>query len=159
LTAPANAANIQRVPNHVLVYKRLDQAGRTELLVLPVVGQGLWATMYGFLALGSDMTTIRGLTYYEHGETPGLGAEVDSPRWQALWPGREAFDEYGRPVIEVVRGRAGSVDVDPHRVDGLAGATITSNAVTSMLQFWLGEHGYGPYLARLTELNGDGSDG
>jgi len=156
---PDNAANVQRVPNHVLVYKRRDQAGRTELLVLPVVGQGLWATMYGFLALGPDLKTIRGLTYYEHGETPGLGAEVDSPRWQALWPGREAFDEQGHPVIEVVRGRAGSVDVDPHRVDGLAGATITSTAVTSMLRFWLGEHGYGPYLARLTKLSGDRSDG
>ena len=156
---PGNAANIQRVPNHALVYKRRDQAGRTELLVLPVVGQGLWATMYGFLALGPDIKTIRGLAYYEHGETPGLGAEVDSPRWRALWPGREAFDEQGRPVIEVVRGRAGSINVDPHRVDGIAGATITSNAVTHMLQFWLGEHGYGPYLERLTALNEDGSDG
>ena len=157
--APPNAAQIQRVPVHGLVYRRLDQDGRTELIVLPITGQGLWATMYGFVALGPDMKTIRGLTYYEHGETPGLGAEVDSPRWRALWPGREAFDEQGSPVIEVARGRAGSVDADPHRVDGLAGATVTSRAVTDMLRFWLGEHGYGPYLARLKQLNGDGADG
>lgn len=153
---PGNDAQIQRVPNHALVYKRLDQTGRLELLVLPVSGQGLWASMYGFLALGPDLKTIRGLTYYEHGETPGLGAEVDSPRWRALWPGREAFDEQGSPVIEVARGAAGSVADDPHRVDGIAGATVTSSAVTGMLRFWLGEHGYGPYLARLNEDRSDG---
>jgi Na+-transporting NADH:ubiquinone oxidoreductase subunit C len=156
---PRNAAQVQRVPSRALVYKRLDRDGRTDLLVLPVSGQGLWAAMYGFLALGPDMKTIRGLTYYEHGETPGLGAEVNSPRWQALWPGRQAFDEQGSLVIEVIRGRAGPVAGDPHRVDGLAGATITSTAVTSMLQFWLGDDGFGRYLERLTTISGDGSDG
>jgi Na+-transporting NADH:ubiquinone oxidoreductase subunit C len=147
--APDNEAQIRRVPTHALVYKQLDEGGRLELLVLPVEGKGLWSTMYGFLALGPDLTTIRGLTYYEHGETPGLGGEVDNPRWRALWPGREAFDERGEPVIEVKRGRAGSVRDDPHRVDGLAGATITSRGVTAMLRFWLGDSGYGPYLERL----------
>jgi len=153
---PANPARVLRVPNHSLAYRRVDAAGRIDMLVLPIHGQGLWAAMHGFLALGPDLNTVRGLTYYNHGETPGLGAEVDNPRWRALWPGRVVFDAEGRPVIEVARGKAGPVADDPHRVDGLAGATITSNAVTNMLRFWLGEHGYGPFLTRLREENTDG---
>jgi Na+-transporting NADH:ubiquinone oxidoreductase subunit C len=157
LPAPRNDAQITRLPHHALVYKKMDDQGELELVVLPVEGMGLWATMYGFVALGPDLRTVRGLTYYQHGETPGLGGEVDNPRWRALWPGREAVDEQGRPVIEVVRGLAGPVDQDPHRVDGLAGATITARGVTAMLRFWLGPHGYGPYLDRLREEGTHGS--
>lgn len=154
---PRNDAQVARVPHVGLVYKQLDeQQGRLRLIVLPVEGMGLWSTMYGFLALEPDLRTVRGLTYYEHGETPGLGGEVDNPRWKQLWPGRVAVDERGAPVIEVVRGRAGPAASDPHRVDGLAGATITSRGVEAMIRFWLGEHGYGPYLARLRKGGTDG---
>ena len=146
---PRNRAQIVRIPNHALIYKKLDEAGQLDLIVLPVEGKGLWSTMYGFLALDPDLATIRGLTFYQHGETPGLGGEVDNPRWKALWPGRIAFDETGEPVIAVARGRVGTPQQDPHRVDGLAGATLTSRGVTAMLRFWLGERGYGPYLERL----------
>ena len=72
---------------------------------------------------------------------------MDNPRWKALWPGRLAFDDDWNPAIEVVKGRAGSADEDPYRVDGLSGATITSRGVTHLLRFWLAENGYGPYLA------------
>ena len=154
--APRNDAQVSRVPNHLLVYKKLDEQGRLELLVLPVEGMGLWSTMYGYLALGPDLRTVRGLTFYEHGETPGLGGEVDNPRWKALWPGREAVDEQGRPVIQVVRGSAGPPETDPRRVDGLSGATITSRGVTAALRYWLGEEGFGPYLDRLRKEAGDG---
>lgn len=153
---PPNEAQVARVPNHALVYRRLDDNGRLDLLVLPIQGMGMWATMYGFVAVGPDLKTVRGLTYYEHKETPGLGGEVDNPRWRQLWPGRIAFDDQGKPVIELVRGRAGPVADDPHRVDGLAGATITGRGVTGMLRFWLGEHGYGPYLKRLRGGKPDG---
>ena len=144
-----NAAQITRVPNRVLAYRQLDDAGRVELLVLPIEGKGLWSTLYGYLALGSDLTTVRGLTYYEHAETAGLGGEVDNPRWKALWPGRKVYDEDGDVAIEVVRGNAGPPQTDPYRVDGLSGATITSRGVTAMLELWLGPQGYGPYLQRL----------
>jgi Na+-transporting NADH:ubiquinone oxidoreductase subunit C len=146
---PQNLAGLMRVPNHVPVYKQLDEQGNLQILVLPVQGMGLWGTMFGFVALDADLTTIRGLTFYEHKETPGLGGEVDSPRWKQLWPGRLAFNEAGELRIEVVRGAAGPVATDPYRVDGLAGATITGRGVTEMLRFWLGEQGYGPYLERL----------
>jgi Na+-transporting NADH:ubiquinone oxidoreductase subunit C len=61
------------------------------------------------------------------------------------------FDERGRVTIDVIRGRAGTAGEDPHRVDGLSGATITSRGVTAMLRFWLGDQGFGPYLATLKE--------
>jgi hypothetical protein len=114
-----------RVPNHVLVYKQLDEQGQPRLLVLPIEGKGLWSTMYGFLALEADLTTVRGLTFYEHGETPGSRRRVDNPRWKALWPGREAFDESRRCGDRGGARPAGRRETDPYRVDGLSGATIT----------------------------------
>jgi len=145
----ANAARIMRVPDKALVYEVRDDSGVLEIVVLPIEGKGLWSTLYGFVALEADLSTIRGLTYYEQKETAGLGGEVDNPRWNALWPGRRAFDEGGGMALEVVKGQAGPVDEAPHEVDGLSGATITSRSVTYMLQFWLGDGGFAPYLERL----------
>lgn len=149
--APPNNSSISRVPNHAVVYQVLNDSGEMQMVVLPVEGYGLWSTLYGFLSLDADTRTVRGLTYYQHGETPGLGGEVDNPRWKARWPGRIAFDSAGQTVIEVIKGQAGPPEEDPHRVDGLAGATITSRGVTNMLRFWLGENGFGPYLKRLRD--------
>ena len=122
------------------------QDGELKGLILPIEGYGLWGFLYGYLALEPDARTIRGITFYEHGETPGLGGEVDNPRWKALWPGRLAFDDRGKPAITVKKGIAGSVEDDPYQVDGLSGATITSRGVTNLVRFWLGDDGFGPYL-------------
>ena len=154
--AKPNLSSIIRVPKYALIYEIYPSTARdhAELYVLPVEGLGLWGTLYGFLALDKDAQTIRGLTFYTHKETPGLGGEVDNPLWKAKWPGRKAFDENGKPVIEVIKGAAGTAAEDPHHVDGLSGATITSRGVTNLLQFWLGEQGFGPFLAT---LHGKGS--
>ncbi len=144
--APQNKAKVRRIAKRGVIY--LVQPGdEIEGVIIPVEGMGLWSTLYGYLALAPDTREIRGLTFYEHGETPGLGGEVDNPRWRALWPGRLAFDDDWKPAISVLRGRAGSVEDDPYHVDGISGATITSKGVGNLLQFWLGENGYGPYLA------------
>ncbi len=147
-TAPTNNAGLTRLPEKALVYQRLED-GEIRSLILPVEGKGLWSTLYGYLALGSDTTTIEGITFYEHGETPGLGGEVDNPSWKALWVGRQAYDENWEPAIEVMKGVAGSVDEDPYRVDGLSGSTLTARGVTNLVQFWLGENGFDPYLENL----------
>ncbi len=147
--APPNRAQVRRLPKHALVYEVRDEQGRLKMVILPIEGKGLWSTLYGFLALDADVRTIRGITFYEHRETPGLGGEVDNPRWKALWPGRKAFDEQGRPAIAVIKGQAGPPAEDPYHVDGLSGATMTSRGVTNLVQFWLGEEGFGPYLERL----------
>lgn len=145
--AEPNRAGISRLPRRALVYRQL-QGGAPGNVIIPVEGKGLWSTLYGFVALSPDLERIEGLTFYEHGETPGLGGEVENPRWLAKWKGRRPFDPSGAPVIEVIKGNAGSVEKDPTRVDGLSGATITGRGVTHLLRFWLGEQGYGPYLAR-----------
>lgn len=142
-------AGIRRRPDRMPVYL-VRSAGQLETIILPVYGAGLWSTMHGLLALAPDGRTAKALTFYEQRETAGLGSEVAGPRWLSEWPGKVLVDETGAPVIEVVKG---SVDADApgaeHRVDGLAGATLTSNGVTHLLRFWLGEQGYGPFLARL----------
>jgi Na+-transporting NADH:ubiquinone oxidoreductase subunit C len=143
--APENAAKVRRIPNQALIFEMRD-GDRVEGLVLPVEGYGLWSTLYGYLALEADGNTIRGITFYEHGETAGLGGEVDNPRWKALWPGRLAFDESGELRIRVKKGAAGPPDRDPHQVDGLSGATLTANGVTHLIHFWLGENGFRRYL-------------
>jgi Na+-transporting NADH:ubiquinone oxidoreductase subunit C len=145
--APPNPAKVRRVPNEALIYL-IRSEGEVEGIILPIEGMGLWSVLYGYLALAADARTIRGITFYEHAETAGLGGEVDNPRWKALWPGRLAFDEQWLPRIAVTKGAAGPPDEDPHRVDGLSGSTLTSNGVTHMLRFWLGDHGFGPTLAR-----------
>jgi Na+-transporting NADH:ubiquinone oxidoreductase subunit C len=143
--APANEARVFRLPKRALVYHVMKQ-GRIDALILPIQGYGLWSTLYGYVALEEDARTIAGITFYEHGETPGLGGEIDNPRWKALWPGRRAFDEAGGVKIQVIKGAAGPAGDDPHRVDGLSGATITSRGVSSTLAFWLGPDGFGAYL-------------
>lgn len=145
VSAPPNPAQVMRIPHQALVYE-IGKGGKTDSLVLPVEGKGLWSTLYGFLALSVDTSTIQGLIFYQHGETPGLGGEVDNPRWQQLWADRKPFNDKYEPVIAVIKGQAGTSQDDPHHVDGLSGATITSRGVTDLLQFWLGKHGYGPTL-------------
>jgi Na+-transporting NADH:ubiquinone oxidoreductase subunit C len=146
--APANNAGITRVPNKALVYRRIENE-KVQSLILPIEGKGLWSTLYGFIALAPDTTTIRGITFYEHGETPGLGGEVDNPSWKALWVGRKAYDDSWQPAIEVMKGTAGTPSEDPYRVDGLSGSTLTSRGVTNLVRFWLSERGFDPYLERV----------
>lgn len=147
--APDNLARVKRIPDQALLYEMRGDGGELEMIVLPIEGLGLWGTLYGFLALDADTTTVRGITYYQHKETPGLGGEVDNPNWKDNWPGRKAFDADGEVRLKVIKGFAPSAEEAPHRVDGLAGATITSNGVTNMLEFWLGENGFEPYLNRI----------
>jgi len=151
--APDNPAKVLRLPNQALVYEVLEN-GEVVTLILPIEGMGLWSTLYGYLALAEDARTIRGVTYYQHGETAGLGGEVDNPNWKAKWVGRKAFDDRGRTKIHVKKGAAGPAESDPYAMDGLAGATLTSRGVTNMLRFWLGDDGFAPFLENYREQKG-----
>jgi Na+-transporting NADH:ubiquinone oxidoreductase subunit C len=124
---------------------------KVDQIVIAVEGLGMWGTIYGFLSLAPDGNTVRGLTYYDQKETPGLGGEIGNPKWQALWHGRKGFDDQWNARITVIKGEAGAPEVDPLRVDGLSGATVTSNAVTRLMQFWLSDNGYGKFLKRFRE--------
>ncbi|MCU0661604.1 MAG: Na(+)-translocating NADH-quinone reductase subunit C [Myxococcota bacterium] len=151
LAAEQDPAKIRRRPKVATVYV-LQEQGRLQGLVLPIWGLGLWSTLHGFVALGPDLSTVVGLTFYEHAETPGLGGEVDNPRWKSQWSGKRAFDAEGQLAIHVLKGR-----VDPnnalasHQIDGLSGATITTFGVDHLVRFWLGEQGFGPLLLQLRQ--------
>ncbi len=148
---PDNPAQVQRKPFYAVVYVVKDDGGKPTMVVLPIQGKGLWSTLYGFLAVAIDGNTIKGITYYKHGETPGLGGEVENPRWKNLWPERKLFGPDGTLKIEVIKGSAGPPSEDPYHVDGISGSTITSRGVTHMLHFWLGTDAFGPYLQKLQQ--------
>ena len=148
-TAPPNEARVSRLPTYQTVYLVKGTHAGVEQVVLPIEGMGMWGMIYGFLALDRDGNTVRGLTFYEQKETPGLGGEISNPRWQALWVGRKAYDSNWEPRLTVIKGRAGPPEQDPNKVDGLSGATITSNGVSRLVRFWLSRDGYAPYLERL----------
>lgn len=143
----ADKAGIRRRSKLAPIYFAKDSQGKIETVILPVYGQGLWSTMYGFIALSPDGNSVKGITFYEHGETPGLGAEIQNPRWQALWKGKQFFDADGKFDFHIIKGHADSSDL--HKVDGLSGATLTSNGVQHMFEYWMGQNGYGPFLTEL----------
>jgi len=139
-------AHIFRMPKYMPIY--MIKAGQNvNKYILPFYGKGLWSTMYGFIALGSDLKTIEGLTFYDQGETPGLGGEVDNPKWKALWVGKQAFDAKGNVRITVIKGRVDPTSPDAkYEVDGLSGATLTTRGLDAMVKFWLSENGYGRFI-------------
>lgn len=145
--APDNQAKVAWLPTHAMVYQQV-KGDEVLKVILPVEGKGLWSTLYGFLALEPDGNTVAGLTFYEHAETPGLGGEIDNPAWKALWLGRKGYDGSGQPKLTVIKGPAGKADADPHRVDGISGATLTGRGVGNLVLFWLGDDGFGPYLKK-----------
>jgi Na+-transporting NADH:ubiquinone oxidoreductase subunit C len=148
LSGDEDPAGIGRVEEHAAVYL-VGDPDDPDQVILPIRGQGLWGLMRGFLSVEGDGNTIVGITYYEHSETPGLGAEVNNPRWQAQWEGKEVYGEDGdlAPAIRLAKGGADG----ENEVDALSGATLTSNGVTNMLAFWLSPEGFGDYLARFRE--------
>ncbi|MGE0142100.1 MAG: NADH:ubiquinone reductase (Na(+)-transporting) subunit C [Planctomycetota bacterium] len=132
---------------YVPIYQRVDDAGNTVAWCIPISGYGLWSTLYGFLALEPDLATVKGITFYKHAETPGLGGEVDNLDWQRQWPGKKVLDARGQ-VLGVAL-KKGKVDTAiaaerEHMVDGLSGATITSNGVTKFVKADLER--YEPYF-------------
>jgi Na+-transporting NADH:ubiquinone oxidoreductase subunit C len=146
LTGEQDVAKISSRENFSKVYL-VEENGEIAKIILPIKGYGLWSTLYGFLALEADTNTIIGLGFYQHGETPGLGGEVDNPAWKALWTGKQVFAADGSIAIEITKGPAPAGDI--HKVDGLSGATLTSKGVDNLVKFWVGENGFGPYLEKL----------
>ncbi len=149
LSSEQDIAKINRREHYALVYIVGADDGQFDKIILPIHGAGLWSTLYGFIALESDANTVAGLGFYEHGETPGLGGEVDNPRWKSQWPGKEVYRD-GEAALGLIKG---SVDTSsasaPWQIDGLSGATLTSRGVSNLVQFWLGDNGFALFLDNL----------
>lgn len=149
LNAAQDLAKISRRENYAIIYLVEDSQGEIDKIILPIHGYGLWSTLYGFIALESDANTVAGLGFYEHGETPGLGGEVDNPRWKASWPGKQVYRD-GRVEVGLVKGAVDSSSADAqYQIDGLAGATLTARGITNLVHFWLGNDGFEPFLNNL----------
>lgn len=138
-------AQIKRLPSQLEVFE-ITKPG-SECIVLPIHGKGLWSTMYGYLALRMDLSEVVGITFYQHGETPGLGGEIDNKKWQAAWIGRAIYSPGGEVKLGVVKAKASRDEA--YEVDGLSGATITTKGVDATIKLWLGPAGYGPYLQQV----------
>lgn len=144
-------AQIDRAPRYMVVYF-VKEGDAFEKTILHVYGRGLFSMLYGFLSLEEDLSTVSGITFYEQGETAGLGGEIANPRWQQIWKGKEAFGEGGEVKLTVVKGIVDPASPEAtHQIDGLSGATITTRSVDSLVKFWLGDEGYGPLLRRLRQ--------
>jgi len=139
-------ASVKRVADQAVVYLVHDDAGKLTSVILPVHGYGLWSTMYAFLAVEPDMNTVKGLVYYDQGETPGLGGEVQNPKWKHLWHGKKLYDEQGKVAISVTKNPAVAASI--HGVDALSGATLTSKGVQHSLDFWLGKEGFATFIEK-----------
>jgi Na+-transporting NADH:ubiquinone oxidoreductase subunit C len=120
-----------------------------DKIILPIRGYGLWGTLFGYISIENDFNTVAGLEFYSHKETPGLGAEVDNPKWKALWPGKQLYKD-DEVLLEVVKGKVSEDDSNlAYKVDGLSGATITSRGVSNMIKYWFSDSGYANLFSEL----------
>lgn len=140
-------AILKRRENVAPIYVWYSEEEQIQKVVLPIRGYGLWGTLYGYISLDADLNTVKGIEYYDHKETPGLGGEVDSPDWKSDWNGKKVYNSSGEVILYVTKGPSS----EDYEIDGISGATLTSNGVTNMIRYWLGENGYGPVLQQLRE--------
>ncbi|MDH3664941.1 MAG: NADH:ubiquinone reductase (Na(+)-transporting) subunit C, partial [Alphaproteobacteria bacterium] len=142
-------AGIKSRPKAVVIHL-LMRNGKAELVVLPVYGHGFASTLYGYIGLTGSTDTVAGLAFYQHGETPGLGALIDDRKWRQLWVGKTVRGAQGEIALGVARGPVVTGTEEARfQVDGITGATWTGQGVTNLLRYWLGPHGFGPYLGKL----------
>ena len=152
IPADQDLAKIRRRARHATVYL-VEVSGELRSVILPVYGAGLYSTLYGFIALSGDAKRVQGVRFYEHGETPGLGGEIDNPRWLAKWNGKQLYDRIGQLRISVVKGGVAADSADAkHQVDAISGATITSRGVSELMRYWLGDQAFGPFLSKIRSL-------
>ncbi|MDW3094937.1 MAG: Na(+)-translocating NADH-quinone reductase subunit C [Gammaproteobacteria bacterium] len=144
-----DVANINRRSNFAKIFL-VKNDNKIDRYVFPVHGYGLWSTLYGYVTLEKDMNTIYALKFYDHRETPGLGGEVDNIKWQSSWKGKKLFDADGQLALKIIKGSVvpGNAE-ESYQVDGLSGATLTSDGVTNMFHFWMGELGFEKFMNKV----------
>ncbi|CUJ83136.1 Na(+)-translocating NADH-quinone reductase subunit C [Ruegeria denitrificans] len=150
IPAAEDIARLGRRANHEVVYL-VWQDQDLSRIIFPIEGQGMWSTIYGFLALESDLNTIAAVSFYEQAETAGLGDQIEDAEWQAQWQGRKMYDDEGNVQFRVSGGIVSpSSATAAYEVDGLTGATITGNGVTNLVHYWFSPHGYGAFLSKIS---------
>lgn len=139
-----DTAKIRTRAPYMPVYLSVDDNGNVVRYILPFYGQALWSTVYGYLSIQPDGNTVAAITFYQHGETPGLGGEIDNPLWQAKWVGKKLFDKDGQYKLTIVK-----MPVDKNfDIDALSGATLTGRGVDESIKYWMNV-AYKPFLLKL----------
>lgn len=156
LTNEEDLARLRYLEKYSLVYLVKD-GDTVKQYILPVRGKGLWSTMFAFVSINGDLTTIRGVSFYQHGETPGLGGEIENRRWQQGWHGKKLYDDKGEMELHFVKGKAATEQpAGSYQIDGLSGATLTTKGVNNLMEFWFGDHGFKPFIERMKKENRHG---
>lgn len=135
-------SNYKRAPEDrlypVFIYHEEGNPDNVTAYILPLYGAGLWNAIWGYLALQSDLNTIEGVTFSHAGETPGLGARITEEGVQQRYQGKEIWGDNGELAsVNMEKGEGRNYSNDPHKVDGLSGATITAVGVNNMLRNYL----------------------
>lgn len=121
----------------VYEFRNEQDSTKLEYAVFPVFGRGLWDAIWGFIALESDMNTVKGVKFEHKGETPGLGARIVEDGVQDRYPGKEIYEAGEIVSVRMMKGEGNDYSNNKHRVDGLSGATLTANGVNDMLKEYL----------------------
>lgn len=149
IPAADDVADIKERPKFARVF--IDKS--KGQVVLPINGPGMWGPMFAYIGVENDGNTVSGLKFYQHSETPGLGAEIEKPKFREQWEGKKLYNDSGSLAINVVKNGKYDKNADDaqHTIDGLAGSTITGNKVQAIVQYWFSDHGYGKFLANYTK--------
>lgn len=154
IASDQNIAKIGRRAKKAPVFL-VQEEGKLKTIILPIHGKGLWSTMYAFLALEGDANTVKGFTFYDQGETPGLGGEVENPLWKQQWVGKKMFDKDWNLAVEILKGKVNPRNPEAiHQADGLSGATLTTVGVNNLMHYWLSDNGFGKFLSRIRNQGG-----
>lgn len=125
---------------------RSGQTPAESRLIVPAYGQGMWSTIQVFIVLSADADRIVNVVIHEHAETPGIGDRIEDPRWLAGFDGLPISSDHV-PLIRLNRGPP--ADDDSNRIDLISGATVSSERLVALINYWLGPDAFGPYLKRL----------
>ncbi len=129
------------------VYKFKAEDGSIDAYVFPMWGNGLWDWISAYMAIDSDLNTVRGIAFDHKAETPGLGARIASEQIQSRYVGKEIYSESSELVsVTMVKGE-NNQGLSEHQVDGMSGATMTAKGVNAMIQQYLGC--YQPYIKKI----------
>jgi len=136
---------IKKDVNTQLLPLFISEVDGTTRYIVPLRGKGLWGPIWGFIALEDDVNKVYGAVFDHEKETPGLGAEINTPMFQEPFAGKTIFEGEVFTPIKVIKG--GPTEGDMHGVDGISGGTITSNGVSDMLSERLNM--YLPYFNKM----------
>jgi len=125
-----------------------DLPDGSQAYIFSAYGAGLWGPIWGWVSLKTDLSTVVGVKFDHSGETPGLGAEIATPKFAGQFTGKEMFTEGEFTSIAIVKG--GAKEGSTNEVDAISGGTITSKALDASIRMWM--EAYLPYIKSLQAL-------